>query len=83
MTIAKKMNWIRGLTLVSIIIWTPTIVHAGTEDILLHFQPYITVQENYDSNIDLTSNRFKRDDFITTITPGFKFSTAPKSPTNG
>ena len=80
---AKKMNWIRGLTLVSIIIWTTTIVHAGTEDILLHFQPYITVQENYDSNIDLTSNRFKRDDFITTITPGFKFSTAPKSPTTG
>lgn len=83
MTIAKKMNWVRGLTIISIIIWTPTIVHAGTEDILLHFQPYISLQEEYNSNIDLTPNRNKRDDFITTISPGFKFSTSPRSPVTG
>ena len=61
----------------------PTIVHAWSEDILSHFKAYITVQEEYDSNIDLTPNRFKRDDFITTVSPGFKFSTAPKSPVTG
>lgn len=62
---------------------SPTIVHAWSEDILSHFKAYITVQEEYDSNIDLTPNRFKRDDFITTVSPGFKFSTAPKSPVTG
>jgi len=81
MKITKKMNWVRGLTLVSIIIWAPSMVDAwSSEDILSHFQVYITAQEEYNSNIDLTPNRFKRDDFITTISPGFKFSTAPKSP---
>ena len=55
----------------------------SSEDILSHFQVYITVQEEYDSNIDLTPNRLKRDDFITTISPGFKFSTTPKSPVTG
>ncbi|MEW6375897.1 MAG: outer membrane beta-barrel protein [Thermodesulfobacteriota bacterium] len=77
------MNWIRWLILFPIIICTPTIVHAWAKDILLHFQTYITVQEEYNSNIDLTPNRFKRDDFITTISPGFKFSTTPKSPVTG
>jgi len=81
---AKKMNWIRGLILILIIIWTPTMVQAwSSEDIFSHFQAYITVQEEYNSNIDLTPNRFKRDDFITTISPGFKFSTSPKSPVTG
>jgi hypothetical protein len=61
----------------------PTVVHAQIEDILLHFQPYISLQEEYNSNIDLTPNRNKRDDFITTITPGFKFSTSPRSPVTG
>jgi hypothetical protein len=80
MKIAKKMSWIRGLTFFSIIVWMPAIVHAEWGDILSHFKPYITVQEEYNSNIDLTQNRYKRDDFITTISPGFKFSTATKSP---
>ena len=78
------MNWIRGLTLFSIIIWIPTMAQAwSSEDIFSHFQAYITVQEEYNSNIDLAPNRFKRDDFITTITPGFKFSTTTKSPVTG
>ena len=55
----------------------------SSEDIFSHFQAYITVQEEYNSNIDLAPNRFKRDDFITTITPGFKFSTTLKSPVTG
>jgi len=58
----------------------PTIVHAWSEDILLHFQPYITIQEEYDSNINLSATN-KQGDFITTISPGFRFSTTPRSPT--
>ena len=77
------MNWVRGLTLVSIIIWAPSMVDAwSSEDILSHFQVYITAQEVYDNNIDLTPKN-KRDEFITTISPGIKFSTSPKSPVTG
>lgn len=39
------------------------------------FHPYITVDETYTTNVDLAPNRFKRDDFLTTITPGLRFST--------
>ncbi len=55
----------------------------GEEDIFSHFKAYITVQESYDSNIDLRPNRFKRDDYITRITPGITFSTSSKSPVTG
>jgi len=58
----------------------PGIVHAWSEDIFSHFGAYITVQEVYDNNIDLTAKN-KKNDFITTITPGIRFSTQPKSPT--
>jgi hypothetical protein len=78
------MNWAVGLTLAAIIIWTPPVVHAwSTEDVLSHFQANIGVQEEYNSNIDLAPNRFKEYDYITTIYPGFKFSTAPRSPATG
>jgi hypothetical protein len=62
------------------IIIFPTIVHAWSEDILSHFQPYITIQEEYDSNINLSGTN-KQGDFLTTISPGFRFSTTPRSPT--
>jgi len=61
----------------------PAIGHAGSEELLSHVKAYIAVQEEYNSNVDLTPNRSKRDDFITTITPGLTFSTAPKSPVTG
>jgi len=77
------MNRMKCWVFALFLMMCPTIVHAWSEDILSHFQVYVTVQEEYDSNIDLTPNRFKRDDFITTISPGFKFSTAPKSPVTG
>ena len=37
------------------------------------FQPYITAQEVYDSNIFLSSNN-KTHDWITTVTPGIRVS---------
>ena len=77
------MKTIKFLFLALSLLMSPAIVHAWSEDILSHFKAYISVQEEYNSNIDLTPNRNKRDDFITTVSPGFKFSTAPKSPVTG
>ncbi len=77
------MKRIKGLGYVLfIMVIFPAVVHAQMEDILLHFQPYITLQEKYDSNINLSANKTKGD-FITTITPGFKYSTSPRSPVTG
>jgi hypothetical protein len=83
MGITKKASWLWGVILLSITIMTPAAVGAPAEDILSHFQFYITAEEEYNSNIDLSPNRLKRDDFITTISPGIRFSTTPKSPVTG
>jgi len=79
------MKRIKGLvSALFLMVIFPTIVQAwSSEDILSHFQVYITVQEEYDTNIDLAPNRIKRGDFITTISPGLRFSTTPKSPVTG
>jgi len=61
----------------------PATGHAWSVDILSHFTPYITLEEEYSSNIDLAPDRLKRDDFITTISPGLRFSTSPRSPVTG
>jgi len=60
----------------------PSIACAEFKDIFLHFQPYITLEEEYNSNIDLAPKN-KRNDYITTVSPGLKFSTAPRSPVTG
>ena len=74
------MNRMKWLISALFLIIFPTIVHAWSEDILLHFQPYITIQEEYDSNTSLSATN-KQGDFLTTISPGFRFSTTPRSPT--
>src|SRR4030042_753988 len=74
----KKTGWVDWLITLVLII-TPSMVLADVGDILLRFQPYITVQEEYNNNIDLTATH-KRDDYITTISPGLRFSTSPRSP---
>jgi hypothetical protein len=79
------MNGMKGLVsagfLMSMVMF-PAWVHAELKDILSNFKPYITFEEQYDSNIDLWQNK-TRGDFITTIYPGFIFSTQPKSPVTG
>jgi hypothetical protein len=76
----NRMKWLAfGLFLMLL----PTISHAWSEDILSHFQVYITAEEEYNSNIDLTPNKLKRDDFITTVSPGLRFSTSKRSPVTG
>ena len=75
----KKM---RGLVIGLFLMMFPTIAYAELKDILSHFQAYITVEEEYNSNINLTPTN-RKDDFITRVYPGIKFSTAPKSPVTG
>ncbi|MBM4305558.1 MAG: hypothetical protein FJ123_02370, partial [Deltaproteobacteria bacterium] len=75
------MKKIRGFCFgVCFLMMIPSVLHAEMGDIFSHFKVYITLQEEYNSNIDLSPNRIKRDDYITTITPGLKFSTSRKSP---
>ncbi|MEI9479094.1 MAG: outer membrane beta-barrel protein [Deltaproteobacteria bacterium] len=54
--------------------------YADIGDILLRFQPYITVEETYDSNVFLTPNN-EKDDFITAVSLGLRFSTRRRSET--
>ena len=63
--------------LCSMLLLVPSIVHAQLGDLFTYLQPYISVQEEYNSNIDLTPTN-ERDDFITTISPGLRFSTLPR-----
>jgi hypothetical protein len=53
------------------------LINGATEargaDFLSQFHPYITVKEEYNDNLDLTPNN-KKDDFITTVQPGIKYS---------
>lgn len=78
----KRIGWIGWIISLSLML-SPMIVHAWSEDLLSHFKAYIDIQEEYNSNINLSTNRYRQDDFITTITPGFIISTAPKSPVTG
>ena len=64
--------------LCALLLWSPSIVHAELGDLFTYFQPYISVQEEYNSNIDLTPTN-RREDYITTISPGFRLSTMPRS----
>ena len=53
---------------------------ARAADFLSQFHPYITVKEEYNDNLNLTRDN-KKDDFITTVQPGLKFSNM--TPTRG
>jgi hypothetical protein len=78
----QEMGWPSWAALFLLLWGTHSSVWADSKDILSHFQVSITVQEEYNSNIDLTSKN-KKDDFITTLSPGLKFSTLRRSPVTG
>ena len=75
-------HWIWSLFVVVSLVLFPTIVCAAMEDVLSMFQVYAVVDETYDSNVNLTP-RNEKDDFITTLSLGVRFSTLPKSETTG
>lgn len=77
----RKIGWVGGLVAI-LFMGLPAVVHADWGEILSKFQPYITLQEEYSSNIFLTETG-KIDDYITTVSPGLRFSTLPRIPTTG
>jgi hypothetical protein len=50
---------------------------ARGAELLSQFHPYISVKEEYNDNINLTSTD-KKDDYITTVQPGVRFSNMDK-----
>jgi len=64
------------------ILLLPSLALCEVKDIFEYFQPSITLEGEYNDNIDLTA-RNRRDDFITTISPGLRFSTLKRSPVTG
>jgi hypothetical protein len=60
------------------VLWLPGGVHADMWDLASRFQVYISAQEEYSDNIELNA-RSKTGDFITTLSPGLKFSTLPRT----
>ncbi len=48
-------------------------VHAADGTLTPGLHPYISVSEEYNDNINLTSSN-KKEDFITTVSPGLKYS---------
>jgi len=72
---ARRLGWVNWALLTLFFIGVPSFVHADISDILLKFYPYITAQEEYSNNIFLSPNANKVADYVTTVTPGLRFST--------
>ena len=80
METTKKMNCFKSLVFVLVLLGVPSIGYTNIGDILSRFQVYGTVQETYDNNVNLAP-KDKKDDFITNISLGLRFSTLPRSET--
>jgi hypothetical protein len=52
-----------------------SIAHADVYDVLSHFHPSLSFEEDYSDNINLTSAN-RQEDWITAIYPGLRFSTS-------
>ncbi len=76
----KKINLL--LVIMAILILSSSLTLAEIKDIFTRIQPYITLEGEYNDNINLTA-RNRKDDFITTLSPGIRFSTMPRSPVTG
>ncbi len=77
-----KMNWIGGC-MAGLLLWAiPGTLLADLKDILLQFQPYVSIQEEYTSNVNLTPKNAK-DDYITTLYAGLRYSSTQRRPEFG
>jgi hypothetical protein len=68
----KKGEWMKSAVLGLVLVVIPSMAWADWVDVLKKFKPRISLQEDYSSNIDLTSQN-TREDFITTVSPGLGF----------
>jgi hypothetical protein len=63
-----------GMILIIILLYPCSSVYADFRDFLSKFHPYISLQEDYTDNLFLTHTN-TQDDWITTVSPGLRFST--------
>ena len=82
LNILNRCAWMLPICIILATVGLPSLAHPAWDDLFTHVQPYITIQEEYTSNVDLTP-RNERDDFITTISPGLRISTLKRSSTTG
>ena len=82
LNLLNRCAWMLPICIILATVGLPSLAHPAWDDLFTHVQPYITIQEEYTSNVDLTP-RNERDDFITTISPGFRVSTLKRSSTTG
>ena len=54
----------------------PSLGLADFGDVISKFHPYLDFDQEYTDNLDLTATN-RRDDWITRIAPGIRFSTLP------
>ena len=67
----RRAGWLTGWIGVLILIFVP-VVFGEVPDQFYQFHPYITLQGEYNDNINLTQDN-KTSDFITTVSPGLKY----------
>jgi len=66
------------IVICQMVLAAPTGALADYSDILNRFHPYLSFQEEYTDNLDLTPIN-RREDWITTVGLGLRFSTLPVS----
>jgi hypothetical protein len=78
----NKLNrpWLAVLLIALLVTTIPAVAHADVSDILSRFQLYGVAEETYDSNVNLTRSN-KKEDYITNVGVGIRFSTLPRSET--
>jgi len=69
----NRTRWVYRLVLILLLIGIPALVRADLGEILPKFSPSVSIQEEYNDNLDLTDKN-KKNDFITTVYPGIRFS---------
>jgi len=68
-----RAGWIWRFFFVFLWIGLPSMLQADPVDLLSKFSPSISIVEEYNDNLDLAPKN-KKNDFITTVYPGLKFS---------
>jgi Putative beta-barrel porin 2 len=73
-TNARRTGWVSWILLTLFFVGIPTFVHAQARNFLLKFHPYVTVEEEYTTNLFLDPNSTKIDDWVNTAIGGVRFS---------
>jgi len=68
----KEHKWLAGMAMGIFLAALPSLALADWVDVLKKFKPRISLLEEYNSNIFLSSTNPK-EDFITTVSPGLSF----------